>query len=71
MIPTVIPDHEDVLKTPQITQINIEMIIKSVKFAVAGYSNFFLFRYIQYPVTGNEVPIRAVIKVTIFENIPA
>ena len=45
------------------------MIIKSVKFAVAGYSNFFLFRYIQYPVTGNEVPIRAAIKVTIFENL--
>lgn len=41
MIPTVIPDYEDVLKTPQISQINIEMIIKSVKFAVADYSNFF------------------------------
>ncbi|EKA78693.1 hypothetical protein HMPREF1205_01564 [Bacteroides fragilis HMW 616] len=71
MIPTVISDHEDVLKAPQISQINIEIIIKSVKFAVASYSNFFLFRYIQYPVTGSEVPIRAAIKVMIFENIPA
>ena len=44
------PNRYSRLKTPQITQINIEMIIKSVKFAVAGYSNFFLFIYIQYQI---------------------
>lgn len=39
MIPTVIPDYEDVLKTPQISQINIEMIIKSGKFNIQLFNH--------------------------------